>query len=765
MKKFIFPIFMALFSGVAFGEETGPDFSYYNIDGKSKDIAACNVSKPGDWCEKLSDNSTIHGISLCSNIDPGEHNIPQNQKNVAAAYNHPNGKFCYCKLQHGDVWVNLGEFGSQADCSEGCAHSCGYYFTYDDDEVVANGENWFSDLLFSDSDDIDNTKTATSKSNSTITKQPQTTSTEPNCVQPGNLMDIPSNQTTGNGHHYIKSDDYLDESPRYLKCGQDDTYDIKYCPHDAIVVDSERKVYKCTAGNVWSIVNNIQPCTETSETLIESGLKNNYRQAKKEGNNFVLFYNQTKGKYLLKYCLSPIGPFKQMEADCNKRGDLDSGICYKLTTISNNTATSPTKASDSIELQNSEQTIPTDSLQETGDYETHEEFDSAAWRRDTENAYKHERDNAQSWANKGITAGSTLLTGEGAMMAAQAIAEQKADRDAEIEMAEWISKMGCEYGNGQPVNLGKEETLPGGNELTQYYTEYKQLADKLKATKTALNLRPGIESEVLYDRAETGLYQYANAERQSGGFTSLSRALMNPEGTDAEQWNAQKAEVAKDLTTGTLLTAGGLATGAIGNYFVNRNHKPTKLQQSIDKVVVEVEEKLPAFTYTPAPVNITYQEPKTEIYLGEDGGRAPIPTLIELEPKQNALTLNGDTTFDRNKATLKNTTKIDAFVDRLNTEVLATMTTNQEISINIIGHTDRTGNDKINDSLSLKRAQSVEKYIKERISFSGSSNQIHYKSIGVGSKECSTSYCDGNNDCELCRKVVVTIEDITKTQE
>ncbi|MBO7559531.1 MAG: hypothetical protein J6T27_00010 [Alphaproteobacteria bacterium] len=619
MKKFIFPIFMALFSGVAFGEETGPDFSYYNIDGKSKDIAACNVSKPGDWCEKLSDNSTIHGISLCSNIDPGEHNIPQNQKNVAAAYNHPNGKFCYCKLQHGDVWVNLGEFGSQADCSEGCAHSCGYYFTYDDDEVVANGENWFSDLLFSDSDDIDNTKTATSKSNSTITKQPQTTSTEPNCVQPGNLMDIPSNQTTGNGHHYIKSDDYLDESPRYLKCGQDDTYDIKYCPHDAIVVDSERKVYKCTAGNVWSIVNNIQPCTETSETLIESGLKNNYRQAKKEGNNFVLFYNQTKGKYLLKYCLSPIGPFKQMEADCNKRGDLDSGICYKLTTISNNTATSPTKASDSIELQNSEQTIPTDSLQETGDYETHEEFDSAAWRRDTENAYKHERDNAQSWANKGITAGSTLLTGEGAMMAAQAIAEQKADRDAEIEMAEWISKMGCEYGNGQPVNLGKEETLPGGNELTQYYTEYKQLADKLKATKTALNLRPGIEAEVLYDRAETGLYQYANAERQSGGFTSLSRALMNPEGTDAEQWNAQKAEVAKDLTTGTLLTAGGLLVGA-SNILVNRNHK--KEYQELEKKFKEIEEKL--LIEYPEVFSIREDKPVIEI-IEEETEEVPIP--------------------------------------------------------------------------------------------------------------------------------------------
>ena len=475
---------------------------------------------------------------------------------------------------------------------------------------------------------------------------------EQNCVQPRNLMDIPSNQTTGNGNRYIKSDDYLEESPRYLKCGQDNINDMKYCPHDAIVVDSERKVYKCTSGNVWSIVDNIQPCTEASKTLIESGLKNNYRQAKKEGNKFVLFYNQTQGKYLLTYCLSSIESFKQMENECKEKGDLESGICYKLTTISNNTATSPTKASDNIGLQNSEQTIPTDSLQETGDYETHEEFDSAAWRRDTENAYKHERDNAQSWANKGTTALSTLATGEGAMMAARAIAEQKADKKAEEQMAEWISKMGCEYGNGQQVNLGKEETLPGGNELTQYYAEYKQLADKLKATKAALNLRSGIEAEVLYNRAETGLYQYANAERQSGGFTSLSRALMNPEGTDAEQWNAQKAEVAKDLTTGTLLTAGGLATGAIGNYLVNRNHKNEykELEEKFREIKTKLLIKYPQVFIKPETEEEIHEEPEEENILP-----SPIPTPQLDQNKSETLPLISGEAFETGSIELNET--------------------------------------------------------------------------------------------------------------
>ena len=176
---------------------------------------------------------------------------------------------------------------------------------------------------------------------------------------------------------------------------------------------------------------------------------------------------------------------------------------------------------------------------DAGDFETHKEFDSAQWRKDTEDAYRHEYDHTQSDANKALTAGSTLMTGEGAMKAAQALAEQRADERAEREMAQYITTMKCEYGGGQQVDLGKEETLPFG-ELSKYYTEYKQLADKLKETKAALNLRPGIENEVLYEKAETGLYQYQTAETGGGGFTSVARALINPDGADATAWNAQK---------------------------------------------------------------------------------------------------------------------------------------------------------------------------------------------------------------------------------
>jgi outer membrane protein OmpA-like peptidoglycan-associated protein len=569
---------------------------------------------------------------------------------------------------------------------------------------------------------------------------------------------LPADQQVGENQRFITADIYSDTAPRYLKCGANDNADNKFCSIGTITFDSNYNVYTCK-DNKW-VKTKVEDCTmEARELLNTTGLKYNYQQAKATNSRYVLFYNkQSPGQHLVTYCLSPIEPFKRMEDECNKNGDLDSGICHKLTTISNNTTTSPTKASDNIGLQNSEQTIPTDSLQETGDYETHKEFDSAAWRRDTENAYKHERDNAQSWANKGITAGSTLLTGEGAMKAAQAIAEQKADKKAEEQMAEWISKMGCEYGNGQQVNLGKEETLPGGNELTQYYTEYKQLADKLKATKTALNLRPGIESEVLYDRAETGLYQYANTERQSGGFTSLSRALMDPTGTDAEQWNAQKAEVAKDLTTGTLLTAGGLVVGAAGNYLVNRNHKKeyqelekkTKLQQSLDEAVEEI---LPTVELSPVQIG--------------DESSTVLDTSALTKPE---LTLNTNISIPKYPITgesfatdsdvITDTKQLNSYIARINSIMEYNhMPYMQTIHFNIVGHTDRTGSATYNNQLSERRAESVKNYLEKNLNVPSEYFTVTYDTEGKGFTECPQK---GKKNKPECRRVDITVEDKTE---
>ena len=180
------------------------------------------------------------------------------------------------------------------------------------------------------------------------------------------------------------------------------------------------------------------------------------------------------------------------------------------------------------------------------------------------------KEKENSWANRGLSAASTAMTGLGGMQLAQGIAEKKADADAEKEMRAYIETMKCDYGGGKNITMGNEEiTLPGGNELLEYYTEYKTLADNLKTTKAALGLRSGIESEVLYDRAQTGLYQYATAERKSGAEISLSRALSDSESEDAAAWAEQKENASKKLKAGGGVATGGAATGVVGNAAIN----------------------------------------------------------------------------------------------------------------------------------------------------------------------------------------------------
>ena len=184
--------------------------------------------------------------------------------------------------------------------------------------------------------------------------------------------------------------------------------------------------------------------------------------------------------------------------------------------------------------------------------------------------FNQAKENEQSDANRALTSLSTAATGLGTMAAASALAERKADEKAEADMRQYLTTMQCEYGKGNIVNAGNEEiTIPGGNELSKYYAEYKSLADNLKTTKTALGLRAGIESETLYDQAQTGLYQYATAERQTGAYTSLARALTDPESQDAAMWAEQKKDTKTKLIAGAAVAGVGVVGGIAGNYLIN----------------------------------------------------------------------------------------------------------------------------------------------------------------------------------------------------
>jgi len=88
-----------------------------------------------------------------------------------------------------------------------------------------------------------------------------------------------------------------------------------------------------------------------------------------------------------------------------------------------------------------------------------------------------------------------------------------------------------------------------------------------------------------------------------------------------------------------------------------------------------------------------------------------IPGTIEFNGcPENALTFELEvvSNFDVNKATLKSVA-----IDKLD-EVAAICKANKARIIYISGHTDNTGNDKINDPLSLERAKSAKKYLVEK---------------------------------------------------
>ena len=418
---------------------------------------------------------------------------------------------------------------------------------------------------------------------------------------------------------------------------------------------------------------------------------------------------------------------------------------------------------------------------DAGDSEEHQEVDTEAMRKAAEDAYRNEYDNEQSNANKLLTAGSSLMTGLGAMQAAQALAEKKADAAAEQDMAAYINTFKCEYNKGKTYNYGNEDIELPSADLQKYYTEYKQIADKLKETKAALGLRPGIESEVLYDSAQSGLYQYQTAEIKGGKETSISRALLNPEGEDAAAWNAQKTGTTKNLKTGALLAAGGIATGVVGNYLINRNHEHTELKEQFETVTSRLEKEYPEIFTAPQiePQDETEQPEQLE---------EPIPVSPAPE-KPHEVTIEtvniSDQAFSSGSIQLspEGKTALNKAAQDIGT-LLNKYTTISNISLTAVGYTDPqdlssatkkqlvkeykekfgelpleyNGKIETNQKLSEVRAKVVLDYLKKNITVTTATIETHPE--GKGDEDCKNK---SKEEYPSCRIVKVTVA-ITTTE-
>lgn len=180
------------------------------------------------------------------------------------------------------------------------------------------------------------------------------------------------------------------------------------------------------------------------------------------------------------------------------------------------------------------------------------------------------KDRENSIENKLLGAAGIGAVGIGGMNIASALSEQNADRNAEEDMKAYLATFRCDYGQGRNIVGGETNIqLPGGNELIQYTTEYKQLALSLKSDKEALGMLPGIESETVFDSATTGLYDDVSIGIQKGAFTSLSRALLDENSADAAEWQKMKDDTAKKLKTGLVVAGTGALATIAGNIAIN----------------------------------------------------------------------------------------------------------------------------------------------------------------------------------------------------
>ena len=183
--------------------------------------------------------------------------------------------------------------------------------------------------------------------------------------------------------------------------------------------------------------------------------------------------------------------------------------------------------------------------------------------------YNAARSREQSLANKILSGATMAATGLGGMQLASGLAEQNADNDAEQAMRAYLATFTCKYGDKRVSGGEMDVELPGGNELISLYSEYVALANDLKARKSALGMKPGIESEAILDGATSGLYDDAGLEVRPGAYASLSRALSDPNGEDAKMWAAQKEKTSEQIKTGATVGGVGAAGGAIGNLIIN----------------------------------------------------------------------------------------------------------------------------------------------------------------------------------------------------
>lgn len=178
-----------------------------------------------------------------------------------------------------------------------------------------------------------------------------------------------------------------------------------------------------------------------------------------------------------------------------------------------------------------------------------------------------------STANKLLGGLAIGAGGVGGMMLASGIAQHQADQSAARDMTAYIATFRCDYGTGRNIQGGETEIiLPTSDQLINLKQDFVKLATDLKTRKSALNMSPGLESEIIINGATTGLYDDVSTGTTSGAYTSVYRALTDPTSADAAALHEQNNATKQQTNTGAVISGVGTIGGAVGDLIINRDN-------------------------------------------------------------------------------------------------------------------------------------------------------------------------------------------------
>ena len=377
------------------------------------------------------------------------------------------------------------------------------------------------------------------------------------------------------------------------------------------------------------------------------------------------------------------------------------------------------------------------------------EEDSQARINELRDNAKAMKDKEQSTANKLLGAAGIGATGIGGMQMMSAMAEEKSDADAERAMRAYLATFHCEYGGGKNIAGGKTDIeLPGGNELINLYSEYVNLANDIKVRKTALDMRPGIESEPILDAATSGLYDDVAVGKTTGAYTSLARALMDPTGEDAKKWQEQKQSTADQKKTGMITAGVGAAGSLIGNLAINSgDSKKNKVDEILDKYKGKKNEPVAeagTLTENMSQANESNAPVVTSDIPTDNLQERNIAQSIEIsEGTTKTLTMPVSKMFDnKNKLTNIAETEISKLLNKITGDACLLATEYRH---------DREDFDTF-----YPRVKELEKHLLSELSeIKDKSTQIDPTSSIIGAGECAST----NNDCP---KVTILLKCIKK---